>query len=103
MIRNNRSYTDEFKRESIKLAIDSPSIISAAKNLGIPEATLHTWVQKAKASGECAVTMDDGAINHVNVGKVLNENKELKKRLARLEQEKSILKKAAQYFAAELG
>jgi transposase-like protein len=33
---------------------------------------------------------------------VLDENKELKRKVARLEQEKAILKKAATYFAAEL-
>jgi len=37
------------------------------------------------------------------MGKLIEENQQLKKRLARLEQEKAILKKAATYFAKELG
>ena len=69
MSKQNRSYTNEFKREAVQLAMDSPSVISAAKSLGIPEATLHTWVQKAKSSGEQTVTTGDGAVSHVNVEK----------------------------------
>jgi len=34
-------------------------------------------------------------VNHVNIAEVIDENKELKKRIARLEQEKALLKKAA--------
>jgi len=101
-INNNKIYPKEFKKEAIKLALESPSITGTAKSLGIPEATLHTWVRKAKNSGEQIITKADGTINHVNVTHVLDENKELRKRLARLEQEKAILKKAATYFAAEL-
>jgi transposase len=75
----------------------------AAKSLGIPEATLYSWVLKAKKSGVQMVASPDGVVNHVNVTQVLEENKRLKQELARLEQEKAILKKAATYFAKELG
>lgn len=95
-----RNYTPEFKREAVQLALNSSSVLSAAKALGMPEATLHTWVQKAKRSGEAV----DPATEHpINIGQVIEENQQLKKRLARLEQEKAILKKPPTYFAKELG
>ena len=37
-----RSYSGEFKREAIKLALSSVSITSAAQDLGVPKAILHT-------------------------------------------------------------
>jgi transposase len=98
---NHRSYTNEFKQATIKLAMDSASITATAKNIGVPEATLHTWVRNAKLSREQTIKHDDGTVNHVNVTSILDENKQLKKKLARLEQEKAILKNAAKYFAAE--
>lgn len=66
----------------------------------MPEATLHTWVQKAKRSGEA---IEPSTERPINLGQVIEENQQLKKKLARLEQEKAILKKAATYFAKELG
>lgn len=66
----------------------------------MPEATLHAWVQKAKRSGE---SVDPNTVQTINVGELVKENQQLKKQLLRLEQEKSILKKAATYFAKELG
>jgi len=100
MTKSTRSYTREFKREAVELALNSSSIVQAAKDLGMPEATLHTWVQKAKKMGECINPETD---KPVHMGKLIEENQQLKKRLARLEQEKAILKKAATYFAKELG
>jgi len=97
-MKNTRQYSPEFKAEAVKLALNSSSITTVAKELGIPDSTLHTWVAKAKQSGECA-SEQIGEL--VNVGELVKENRELKKRLARLEQEKSILKKAATYFAKE--
>lgn len=99
MTRKSRRYTTEFKREAIQLALNSPSVLSAANDLGMPEATLHAWVQQAKRSGEA---VDSTTERPINVGKVIEENQQLKKRLARLRQEKAILKKAT-YFAKELG
>jgi transposase len=94
-----RSYTKEFKQEAIRLALNSPSIAGAARDIGIPSPTLHNWVYKAKRNGEVPSPTSSGTIN---VGDVIKENQELRKRLARLEQEKAILKKAAAYFAKEL-
>jgi len=99
MSKSNRTYTKEFIQEAVRLAINSPSVTGAAKDLGIPEATLHTWVHKAKKTGD--LPAPSGEV--VNVGNLISENMQLKKRLARLEEEKSILKKAATYFAKELG
>lgn len=101
MSRQTRSYTDEFKEEAIKLALSSGLVSETAKSLGLPVATLHTWINKAKQGGEIAISKD-GIVNNVNVTEVINENLELKKRINRLEQEKAILKKAATYFASEL-
>ncbi len=95
MSRVVRKCPKEFKQESVKLALSYNNVKQAAEELGIPSATLNEWVVKARSSGEQSIASDDGTINHVNVGEVLNENRELRRRLVRLEQEKAILKKAA--------
>lgn len=97
--RVTRSYTKEFKQEAIRLALNSPSVVSAAHDIGVPTATLHSWIYQAKQRGEVPSPI---TAEPINVGEVIKENQELKKRLARLEQEKAILKKAAAYFAQEL-
>lgn len=43
MSRQLRKYTNEFKQEAIKLALQSLSIVKTANELGVPAATLHTW------------------------------------------------------------
>ena len=99
MRQENRQYTDEFRKEAIKLALSSISTKKAARDLGIPDATLATWVKKARKSGE--LPSPSGEL--VNVRSLIEENKLLRKQLSRLQEEKSILKKAATYFAKELG
>ena len=53
----NRRYTAEFRQEAVDYALDSPSVVGAAQDLGIPEATLHAWVQKAKRHGKNAARL----------------------------------------------
>ena len=102
--RRTRSYRSEFKQEAVNLALSSSSPVSiTAKELGIPVATLHSWIYSAKLKGEYVVNDSEGSVNKVNAAELLAENKSLRKRLSRLEQEKAILKKAAAYFAKELG
>ena len=103
MGKQQRNYTEEFKTEAMKLALSSGSISGAARDLGMPKATLYTWVEEAKSMGEQQHKLPNGEKTTVNVGEVLAENERLRKRLNRLEQEKAILKKAATYFAKELG
>lgn len=97
--RTNRRYTEEFINEAIKLALSSPSITGTAKSLGIPDATLHTWVKTKSVNNK----KNNNNINSKSdVNNLLEENRKLHKELARLKQEKEILKKAAAYFAQEL-
>jgi transposase len=96
MSKKCRRYSAEFKQEAVKLALHSPSVSGAAKELGIPEPTLHTWVVKLKdvmPKAKAEVQQD--------IAKLLEENRSLVKENARLKQEKEILKKAAAYFARE--
>jgi len=96
MSKRLRRYNLEFKQEAVKLALNSPSVCGAAKELGVPAATLHTWVSKLKNTLPKTNTE-----TRQDIASVLEENRRLVKENTRLKQEKEILKKAAVYFARE--
>ena len=102
MERKVRQYSEEFKQEAVHLALQSDSVSAVAHDLVMPEATLHTWAHKARNQGIHAYSSLSEGNGTVNVGELIDENTKLRKRLACLEQEKAILKKAATYFAKEL-
>ncbi len=86
-------YPSEFKESAVKLAIESDHpIAQTAKDLGINVNTLHTWISKYSKPKEEAMHTS----NHH-----FDEIKQLKKELARVTQERDLLKKAAAYFAKE--
>ena len=88
-----QSYPSEFKESAVKLAIESSHPIArTAKELGINVNTLHTWIGKYSKPKEGAMRTTD---HH------FDEIKQLKKELARVTQERDLLKKAAAYFAKE--
>ena len=95
-------YTQEFKNEAIKLAVTSNNITEVARSLGIPSSTLYTWVTSSKKDDIIIQSSDGKTSNKINVGELMSELQNLKKKLARAEKEKEILKKAAAYFAQEL-
>lgn len=92
----SKQHTKEFKQEAIRLATTSPQpIAKTARDLGIKESSLYSWVSAAKNN---APTISNVQGNQVNLIEELNR---LRKENARLKEEREILKKAATFFAKE--
>lgn len=86
-------YNSEFKESAVKLAIESKRpIAQVAKELGITKTSLYTWVDKYSSPKESVMRTDEH---------LYDELKRLKKDLAKVTQERDLLKKAAAYFARE--
>ena len=86
-------YPAEFKESAIKLATESKhSIAQTARELGINTNTLYTWIDKYSKPRKQAMRTDEH---------IYDEVKQLKKELARVTQERDLLKKATAYFAKE--
>ena len=98
MERKIRKYTKEFKQESVNLALKSPSISKTATELGIPVATLHSWINQLKSKAVTTAVKGEPN-NNQNVAALIEENRRLQKELAITREEREILKKAAAYFA----
>ena len=92
-----KRYTSEFKESAVTLASKPDnSIASVARDLGVNENTLYTWVVKyGNKAAEKSGTSSE-ASEHL-----YDEIKRLKRENARFREEQAILKKAAAYFARE--
>ncbi len=90
-----KPFPEEFRRDVVAVARKSDrSIASVARDFGISESCLQRWLAKAD--------VEDG----LRPGATKEESAELralKKRNRELEQENEILRRAAAYFAKELG
>ena len=89
-----KKYPAAFKERAVKLAVDSDQpIAQTARDLGVNENTLHTWIGKYHHTERQEKEVHD---EHL-----YEELKRLRKENARLKEERDILKKAAAYFARE--
>ena len=90
-----KSYPAEFKERAVKLAVElEQPIAQTARDLGVNENTLHTWIGKYHRV--------ESQEKQVNDEHLYEELKRLRKENARLKEERDILKKAAAYFAQQL-
>jgi transposase len=89
-------YPVEFKKSSAKLAIETDQTVrKTAIDLNIDPATLRNWINKYYPNHQTKISSD------ITQEKLLEENKQLRKQLSRMTQERDILKKATAYFAKE--
>lgn len=91
-----KRYTREFKREAARLAEESEQPVEElARELGIHPNTLYKWRREF---------LEDGAEAFPGHGKLTAADEELRRlrrELARVKEERDILKKATLFFARE--
>ncbi len=93
-------YPEQFRKDAVELVRSSGrSLREVGKELGVNHETLRNWVNaanQAEAGGR-------GGRHELISGAERKELRRLRKKVAELELEKEILRKAAQYFAKEMG
>jgi len=94
MARERRLFSEEFKREAVKL-VGQPGASKAAiaRDLGIGANLLGRWCRDANVDAEGA-----GMLEKVSP----QEYERMRRELAKVKTERDILKKALGYFAADL-
>ncbi len=91
-----RKFTDEFKREAVKLARQPGATMSTiARELGVERSVLSAWVRK---TGEGRYEPAPG--RPLKSGSQ-TELEQVRRELARVKMERDILKKALGYFAKD--
>jgi transposase len=94
-------YTEEFRRDAVELVRSSGRPINAvARELGMSHETLRNWVRAAEGR-HAAESAPAGA--GVSMADKDAEIARLRRQVAELQTEKEILRKAAAYFAKEMG
>ena len=93
-----RSFTEEFKRDAVRLAIERGNVSAVARDLGIHESVLNRWKRQLEHEAQ-----HPGASSRPFPGKGNPRDEEvakLQRDLARVKQENEILKKAVGIFTS---
>ncbi len=97
--RGRKAYSEDFRREAVRLTEARP-VTQVARELGIHPETLRGWRRGARARGEseqgARVTSAAGTVPALE-----EENRRLRRENERLREEREILKKATAFFAKE--
>jgi len=92
MTGKRRKFTAEFKAEAVRLVASSGKpLAQIARELGLNEQVLRNWKKQATAADGRGIIPDHFALQE--------ENRRLRRELARVTEERDILKKATAFFA----
>jgi transposase len=95
-------YSEDFRRDAVELVRSSGRTLrDVGRELGVNHETLRGWVSAAKRADEQRAGRS-GADSELS-GVKRDELRRLRRKVAELELEKEILRKAAAYFAKEMG
>jgi transposase len=85
------NFTDEFKLDAItQITERGYSVADVSRHLGVSTHSLYSWMKRYNAHQKAAAQDDQ-----------LSEIRRLKQELARVTEERDILKKATAYFAKD--
>lgn len=93
-----KKYPDELRVRAVRLYRESdprPVIRKLAEQLGVHHEALRNWIRQDEA--------DRGERADRPASEMVEENKQLRKRVAELERINAILRDASAYFASEIG
>jgi transposase len=88
MKRIQKQYTDEFRNTLVELYNSGKSLADLSREYGISKSTVTVWINKSKP-----IVVDNGK----NI--TTAEYQQMLKKIAKLEEENEILKKATAIFA----
>lgn len=96
MTRTRRTFTDEFKREAVRL-VEQPdgNVSQVARDLELEPSVLRRWVAQMRAGGW------EPASGKPLKSAQQQEIEQLRRELAKVKVERDILKKAVGYFAKD--
>jgi transposase len=93
---SRRKYTKEFKIEAVRLVEESDvPVFDVARELGVHPNSLYKWRRQYLADGEEAFP------GHGILAAGDDEVRQLRRELARVREERDILKKALAFFSRE--
>jgi transposase len=94
-MKKRKQYTEEFKKDAVRLMLarGSRTVADVAKGLGLGQSLLHRWHQRYGSELRGRAT----ASQHER-----EDIEKMRRRVRELEQENSLLKKAAALFAKEM-
>ena len=90
MPNEKRQFDEEFKKRAVQLSYEKERTVkSTAEDLGLHESVLYRWRKRYTPGGDITKATERD-----------EEMRRLKKKVAKLEEENNLLKKASAYFAA---
>ena len=92
--RTKRTYSQEFKKQAVELAISLGNYTAAARQLGIGNSLIHGWKQQFGYANEPKLKTEVLSETELELQKLRKENAELKK-------VNHILKAAAAFFSQD--